>query len=59
MYAFSVCDNDQLGIRSEESVDGTPSHKKTLDKSGVPKGVQKKVKSSSDYKKAQEDLKKM
>lgn len=47
-------------IESAEGVDGTVSHKKTMDKSGVPKWVQKKIKDSKKYKngkKLQKDVK--
>lgn len=39
-------DNNKLGVHGVENVDGTPSHKKTLKGSGVPKGVEKAVKGS-------------
>lgn len=52
-------DNNKEGIHGTENVDGTPSHGKTLEESGVPKKVRDKVRGSKDYKKGQKDLKNM
>lgn len=52
-------DNNKRGIHGTENVDGTPSHGKTLERSGVPKKVREKVRGSKDYKKGQNDLKNM
>ena len=46
-------------IKAVENVDGTNSHGSNMTKKGVPKSVQKKVKSLNDYKKAQKDLSNM
>lgn len=39
------------GVKSAEGVNGDRSHKTTMKKDGVPKWVQKEIKSSSEYKK--------
>lgn len=52
-------DNKRLNVHAVENVDGTSSHKKSLDDCKVPKDIQEKVKGSRDYKKGQEDLKNM
>lgn len=52
-------DNNSRGIHGTENVDGTPSHGKTLERSGVPKKVRDQVRGSKDYKKGQKDLKNM
>ena len=46
-------------VKGVESVDGSKSHGKTLDSAGVPKDIQKKARNLKDYKKGQNDLKKM
>lgn len=46
-------------IESSEGVDGTKSHKKTMNGSGVPKWVQKKIKDSTGFKKNKERQKKI
>lgn len=46
-------------VEGIENVDGTASHGKNLDSAGVPKSIQKKAKDLKDYKKGQEDLKKI
>lgn len=38
-------------VKGAETVDGKTSHKTTLDKSGVPKSIQKKVKATAEFKK--------
>ena len=38
-------------VKGAETVDGKVSHKTTLDKSGVPQSMQKKVKASVEFKK--------
>lgn len=43
-------------VKGVESVDGTPSHGKTLGQAGVPNDIQKKVRQLNDYKKGKKDL---
>ncbi|MEK9200330.1 MULTISPECIES: hypothetical protein [Bacillales] len=46
-------------IKGAETVKGGESHNKTLSSAGVPKTVQKKVKETSEYKRALEKQKKL
>lgn len=46
-------------VESSEGVDGTPSHRTTMSKDGVPGWVQKKIKNSRQYKDGRDKQKKV
>lgn len=47
------------GVKGSEGVDGTASHKTTMNKSKIPSSIQKKIKGTNEYKNGQKKQKKV
>ena len=47
------------GVKGSEGVDGTESHKTTMNKSKIPSSIQKKIKGTNEYKNGQKKQKKV